>query len=599
MASHTITGIQGQDLHINTDGDAWLVDQGATFSNCGIAFDAASKDNHVLINGDIDTGNFGIYEGLGASGDAIVVGKDAKISGSFAAYLRGAGTNFTNYGTMESTVDNGGGAYLGWGVQMFRNFGTITATGLGSSGIEVFGTQGLTVENHGMISSKIAGINVAFGDADIANAKGASIAGNDFGVRLGSSDSLGGWQASLVNAGTISSGDTAIEGSVVGDVVSNTGTINGKVWLRDGNDSFVNTGVVNGDIFLGTGNDHFSNKGGTWTAVGMLDSGDGSDTIDLRGGTATTGQGVTPQIWGGDGNDTYIVDKTTFDLRENSNGGTDTEQSTTSIALADHLENLTLLGHKNIDGNGNSADNVITGNAGNNILDGMGGEDLIDGGAGIDTLVFDDGGSKGIQASLLLGKVKGADDLYSLVFNIENVRGTEFVDIINGDDKANVIEGGAGGDLLNGNGGKNTVSYQHSSDGVSVDLKTHAVSGGDAEGDILLHFQNLQGSFNNDALGGDDGKNRLDGGHGNDQLTGYLGADVFIFSGHFGKDEITDFSAKDHIDFSEGPLLFKDFADMKAHVTVSGDDLVIHHGKDTLTLDHTDISDLHASQFHF
>jgi hypothetical protein len=35
------------------------------------------------------------------------------------------------------------------------------------------------------------------------------------------------------------------------------------------------------------------------------------------------------------------------------------------------------------------------------------------------------------------------------------------------------------------------------------------------------------------------------------------------------------------------------------HVTVSGDDLVIHHGKDTLRLDDTDMSDLHASQFLF
>jgi len=429
--------------------------------------------------------------------------------------------------------------------------------------------------------------------------KGGSITGGAFGVRLGTDNFLD-TQTSLVNAGTISSKDTAIEGGAMGDVVSNSGTIDGTIVLRGGNDSFVNTGVINGDIFLNGGNDLFSNKGGTWTAVGMLDSGGGNDTIDLRGGTATTGQGMTPQIWGESGNDTYIVDKTTFDLRENANGGgIDTVKSTVSFALADNFEDLTLLGLKNIDGNGNSADNVITGNAGNNIINGMGGEDLIDGGAGIDTLVFDPNGAKGVQASLLLGKVKGADGLYSFISNIENVRGTQFVDILNGGNKANVIEGGAGGDLLNGNGGKDTVSYQHSSDAVSVDLKAHTASGGDAEGDILAGFENLQGSAHDDTLGGDDGKNLLTGGRGNDILTGYGAADTFIFSGHFGKDEITDFSGKDRVDFSQGPILFKDFDAMVAHVTVSGDDLVIHHGKDTLTLDHTDKSDLHASQFHF
>lgn len=599
MALHTITGVQAQDQLIGTDSDTWLIEDGATFTNHGVQIASQANENRILFNGDISTNGIGIFEAQATADNNIVIGKSANISAATSAYIDGEGSVLTNYGTMGSASDNASGVYLAQGAQQFRNFGTITMTGAGNSaGVYIAATEGVTVENHGAVSSKISGIDILYGNADIFNAKGASIVGGNFGVRLGEANQPG-HQASLVNAGTISSGEVAIEGSVTGDVVSNSGTIIGTVSLKEGNDSFVNTGIVNGDIFLGTGNDHFSNLAGHWTAVGMLDTGDGNDTIDLRGGTAIDGQGAAPQIWGGDGNDTYIVTKTTFDLRENTNSGIDAVKSSTSFALADDFENLTLIGHKNIDGNGNSADNVITGNAGNNILNGLGGEDLIDGGAGVDTLVFDENGAKGVLASLLLGKAKGADDLYSFISHVENVRGTQFVDVLDGDDKANVIEGGAGGDLLNGNGGKDTLSYQHSADGVSVDLKAHTQGGGDAEGDILLNFENLQGSFHDDTLGGDDGKNRLAGGQGDDHLTGNGGADVFVFISHFGKDEISDFGGKDRIDFSEGPMLFKNFDAMMDHVSVSGDDLVIHHGKDALTLDNTDLSDLHASQFLF
>ena len=598
MALHTINGVQTQTQQIDTTGDTWLFEDGVTFTNSGILVGTTASDDRILFNGHINTAGTGIYEVPGAIGNNFVVGKDASISAVNSVFLSGEGTSFTNYGTMGTAAADGKGAYLITGVQTFRNFGTINVTGAGqSAGIFVAATEGLTIENHGMISCKITGINVTNGNADIVNAQGGTIAGDEFAVRLGSGNIIG-LETSLTNAGHISSGKIAVEGSVNGDFVSNTGTIDGQVTLGDGSDHFSNAGTLNGDIFLGKGNDYFSNKG-DWTTTGIFGGGSGNDTIDLRGGTASDGQGGTPQIWGDSGNDTYIVDKTTFDLRESFNGGVDTVKSTTSFALADNFENLTLLGSKNIDGNGNGSDNVITGNAGNNILNGMGGEDLIDGGAGIDTLVFDANGAKGVMANLLLGNARGADNHYSFISNIENVRGTQFADILLGDRKANVIEGGAGGDLLNGNGGKDTLSYEHSSDAVSVDLKANTRSGGDAEGDILAGFENLQGSAHDDTLGGDDGKNLLTGGRGNDILTGYGAADTFIFSGHFGKDEITDFSAGDRVDFSQGPMLFKDFDAMMAHVTVSGDDLVIHHGKDTLTLDHTDMSDLHASQFHF
>lgn len=597
MALHDITGIQTQDQQIDTTSDTWRFDSETTFASHSILIGATASNNRILFDGDIGATGVGIYETPGAGINNIIVGKDANISAGTSALLTGAGTRFANYGEMTGATSDARGAYILNGVQEFRNFGTIKVTGMGdSAGILTETTTGLSIENHGDIGAKIAGIKVASGYVDIVNAKDGSISGDDFGVRLGSGGQTS-WQASLVNAGHIS-GAIAVEGAASGDTVANTGTITGKIMLGAGNDHFSNAGNLTGEISLGSGNDYFANKG-AWTTTGAFDAGEGNDTIDVRGGTTGDGQSGTPEIGGGVGNDTYIVDRTTFDLNEEFGNGIDTVKSTTSFALDKDFENLTLIGKKNIDGNGNDFDNAITGNAGNNILNGMGGEDLIDGGAGIDTLVFDADGAKGVQVTLLFGRAKGADDLTSIVSKVENVRGTQFVDIIAGDDKANVIEGGALGDLLNGNGGKDTLSYQHSSAGVSVDLKMNVRSGGDAEGDTLLNFENLQGSFHDDTLGGTDGKNRLIGGQGDDHLTGHGAADVFVFSGHFGKDEITDFAGKDRIDFSQGPTLFKDFDAMMDHVSASGDDLVIHHGKDTLTLDQTDLSDLHASQFHF
>ena len=91
-------------------------------------------------------------------------------------------------------------------------------------------------------------------------------------------------------------------------------------------------------------------------------------------------------LYGGAGNDTYIVDNVSDSIQEDANAGTDTIQSsiTWSIATLTNIENLTLTGTNAINGTGNAGNNVITGNTGNNTITGGTGKDTLTGGLGID-----------------------------------------------------------------------------------------------------------------------------------------------------------------------------------------------------------------------
>src|SRR5690606_12569145 len=95
---------------------------------------------------------------------------------------------------------------------------------------------------------------------------------------------------------------------------------------------------------------------------------------------------VEGEVNGGDGNDTYIIGKSGTNIVEQPGFGYDTVKSSASFTLGDNLEDLTLLGKKNVDATGNAGNNVLTGNKGDNVLMGMDGEDYLQGGKGNDIL---------------------------------------------------------------------------------------------------------------------------------------------------------------------------------------------------------------------
>jgi Ca2+-binding RTX toxin-like protein len=181
-----------------------------------------------------------------------------------------------------------------------------------------------------------------------------------------------------------------------------TGNINGTGNSLD-NQILGNAG--NNTLDGGAGNDFIANfyNTGTNTLIG----GEGNDVL--------YGGGANDTLIGGNGNDTYYYSLVSTELAtdtfvETATGGYDTAITASSVTqLADNIETLYFVGTADINGTGNSGDNLILGNSGNNSLFGgagndflgdyAGGNDTFNGGAGNDILF----GGTGIDSFVFSG----------------------------------------------------------------------------------------------------------------------------------------------------------------------------------------------------
>ena len=183
--------------------------------------------------------------------------------------------------------------------------------------------------------------------------------------------------------------DTLVGGS--GDDDLDGGTGNDSLAGGDGNDSL--TGGSGDDTLVGgTGDDDLAGGDGDDSLTG----GTGNDT--LVGGTgddSLVGGDGKDTLEGGDGDDTYVVDSSD-DVIVTDTSGTDEIQSSVPYSLLDapDVENLTLTGTNNSEGDSNVKANVITGNDGNNLLKGQKGTDTLIGGKGADSLEGGEGADK-------------------------------------------------------------------------------------------------------------------------------------------------------------------------------------------------------------
>ncbi|WP_186002346.1 calcium-binding protein [Mycobacterium sp. KBS0706] len=143
----------------------------------------------------------------------------------------------------------------------------------------------------------------------------------------------------------------------------------------------------------------------------------------------------------------------------------------------------------------------------------------------------------------------------------DSIRGGDGNDILNGGDGGDYLAGGAGADTLIGGSGYDTLVYDGIGfGGVSVNLTTLAVSGGEADGDVIsADFESILGSWFADTLTGSagdewlyasSGDDALSGLGGNDSLFGESGADVL--NGGDGNDTLEGGDGADHLSGGSG-----------------------------------------------
>ena len=197
---------------------------------------------------------------------------------------------------------------------------------------------------------------------------------------------------------------------------------------------------------------------------------------------------------------------------------------------------------------GGEGDDTLRGNGGNDWMDGGAGADSMDGGEGRDTVTYAIADAA-VKVNLKSGKGAEGQAAGDRYVSVENAHGSNYDDELKGDDSNNrlvgrdgddaiyglggddLLIGGRGADLINGGSGVDTVEYDWSTASVNVSLKAGVGSGGYAEGDVLKNVENINGSYFDDELTGNNAVNRLFGDEGDDILDGMSGNDILI-GGH-------------------------------------------------------------------
>jgi hypothetical protein len=293
--------------------------------------------NRIRVLGSIRAENAGVQ--IDGNQADLYIGKFADI---FADDIAGVVLSIGKVVMHGSIVSDATGIQLSSG--SVRNSGRIE----GDVGIESqLGSYALS--NSGQVRGWENAIEV-FGAGAIVNKAGGTIIGDHYGIL----------QQGLANLVTISNA-----GRIVSDDLDIAIECQGRTELT-------NTGTIIGDVVLSGENDR----------------------IDTRGGL------VRGTIWGGEGDDLYLISRSDVRIVDEGTSFADTVHATASYTLAANLDNLKLLGKESIHASGNAGANRLNGNAGDNTLAGWdsadrlagsAGNDILAGGAGADIFVFQRG----------------------------------------------------------------------------------------------------------------------------------------------------------------------------------------------------------------
>jgi Ca2+-binding RTX toxin-like protein len=552
-ANNTLDGGAGNDtLNGGAGNDTYIIDSttNTLVENLDAGIDTVESSVSYTLGSNLEnltlTGT-GAINGTGNSLNNVILG-----NGANNTLNGGAGNDTLNGGAGNDTLNGGAGddTYI---IDSASNIVT-EATNSGIDAVQSSASYTLASNLENLTLTGTGTINGTGNSLD--NVILGNGANNTLNGGAGDDTLDGGLGSDTLNGGTgndrylvDSSTNTLIE-----DLNAGLDTVESSVSYTLGSNlenlTLTGTGAINGtgnsldNVILGNG------------ANNILNGGAGNDTLNGGLGTDT--------LSGGTGNDRYLVDSSTNTLIEDLNAGLDTVESSVNYILASNLENLTLVGLNDINGAGNSLNNVILGNAANNSLNAGDGDDTLDGGLGSDTLSGGAGNDRYLIDSstdtLIEDLNAGLDTVessvsYTLGSNLENLKLAGLNDIngagnalnnsILGNYSNNYLNGSAGDDYLDGNGGNDTLYGSDGNDTLGGSFGNDYLFGGfgndtlngDQNHDILYGDDgddSLQGSFGNDHLFGDSGDDTLNGSHDNDTLYGGDGSDSLV--GGFGND---------------------------------------------------------------
>ncbi|MBN2816260.1 MAG: hypothetical protein JXQ67_06215 [Campylobacterales bacterium] len=565
----TLEGGNGDDLLLGESG-ADKLDGGsgidtADYSDEGAIRTTLNEGNYVAVNvsgGDSDqirnienikgsnTGDDSI-QGDGLSNVLDGQGENDILDGAGGvdSLIGGAGNDTLSGGTGDDYLDGGSGN----DTANYQNEGRIIVTlqNSGTSSVDVGGIETDTLLDIENITGSNSGDDTIIGNLDANILKG-----------LGGSDTLYGEE-----------GDDVVDGGDGADI------------LYGGDDQDTLLGSYGDDtLFGGLGND-------------ILDGGVGSDTISYEGATNAVSVRLDTGLATGEGVDSILNVENVLGSDFNDTIRGDGETNTLSGGLGE---------------------DSIFGEDGDDTLLGGDGADTLSGGRGVDRLYGEDDigtldsslldmasykdvtSGVGINVDLRndnITQAKVLNDGYNTsdyLYDIENIQGSNYADLIIGDTGANYIlgedandtlQGGEGNDTLDsgagddslqgdlgndtllGGSGTDTAIYANASNAIKVDLGVYDGAGfnvsedGEGTQDRLVGVENVIGtdisaesdtiigdSANNiivgldgdDTLKGGSGLDTLDGGDGNDTLFG--GADADILDGGAGDHDIVDYS---------------------------------------------------------
>ena len=391
MASFTLFG-SSTTIRALTNGETGFIGQSGSL---------ATTTDAIIASGSVDIVVFGsLYASSGSVVDHIGTTLDLSI-GAGASVVAVKGDSISARFTTSVFISNDG--YIG----------------SGSDAIDVRESDGagsISILNTGTISARSDAIVTDSGTGATSMINYGEIIGQDGGI-----DHLqGGF--SLVNYGHISGKNYGVDGANDIDTITNHGSISGGIKAQSGNDIVINRGTID-----------------------FVELSIGDDIFDGRGGD------ITGSVFGGAGNDTYIVSDSSIELVELLDEGIDLVKANVSFEISEFIENLSLIGSSDINGVGNSAANILSGNSGNNILRGLNGADEIFGNNGDDRVI----GGKG--ADTLRG---GAGD--------DVLRGGSSQDKLFGGDGNDTLIGGAGKDVLNGGAGEDVFVFNSANHSVTA-----------------------------------------------------------------------------------------------------------------------------------